>query len=264
MATDDLKTGTVDGTTGTTALAADGSVTEPTGGSAGEESIEELRARLVREQNARAELERQKAQLLSEKSETERLRREAEARIASGAPSTPPTGATADPFAAHIATAQALANAYPENTYEGAQARATLASLQAQQFNFQQQQRNQAVTVELLTIPDAKRAAVIEKLKTGAYNTVQSALEAVEGKSQSDEVAALRNKVAEMERRLANGGAAPREDVSVSTRSAGAAATGKRVVPLSEWTRVQAAGGPEAVKMEQDYYNGALELDHGR
>ena len=259
--TDDLKTGTTDGTTGTDAQASGGSVNDSAGGSAGGESIEELRRRLIESEQATREAERKNAQLLSEKSSVEQARREAEARLASaGTVSTPPTGSQSDPYAQQIATTMALANYYPENTYEGQQARATLVSLQGSQALWRDQQRNQALNVELMMIEDKKRPQVIQKLKSGQYNTVQAALEAVEGKDDSEAVRALRKEIEDLKRTLASD-KSPVADVSVSTRGGGSDTTGKRKVGMSEWTRVQSAGGPAAVALEKDYYSGKIELD---
>ena len=262
---DDLKTGTTDGTTGTTAAAADGSVNASAGGSAGGESIEELRRRLTEEQTARSEAERKNAQLLSEKNnvEAERARLERE-RQGAATVSTPPAGSQQDPFAQQIAIAQQLANYYAENTYEGAQARATLLTLQTQRQLLINQQRSEAVSADLMMIPDTKRPAVITKLRSGQYNSVQAALEAVEGKDDNEAVRDLRTRLEAAEKKLAERDRSPVADVSVSTRGGGSDTTGKRKVPLSEWTRVQAAGGAAAKALENDYYAGKVELDHAK
>lgn len=259
---DDQATGTTDAATGTTPNGADGSASGAAGGSAGE-SIEELRRRLLEEQNARAEAERKNAQLLSEKTRTEQMRREAEARGNGWTAPTPPTG-PADPFAQQIAIQEALAASYPENTLEGLQARAMLLNLKTTRDNHLRALRNEQITAQLLSIPDSKRMAVVERIKTGQFSDVQSALAAVENESKSEEVSALQKKVDELERRLRNGGGSPVADVSTSTRDAGTQTSGKRRLGMSEWTRIQSAGGSEAKKLDDEYYAGKIELDPSR
>lgn len=261
---EDLKTGTTDATTGTTAQAADGSAGAPAVGSAGAETTEELRRRLIEEQTKREEAERKNAQLLAEKTNTERARREAEAmRAGAGTVSTPPTGAPPDPFAERIAAQQRLAMYYPEDTFEGQQARSTLLSLQANQAIWYDNQMSKQQQRELLRLPDAKRAAVMDKLETGQYASVKAALEAVEGKDKDNEVQSLRAKLDELEKRLANGAAAPTVDVSTASRGIDAP-THRKLMGLSEYNRILEAGGPKAKSLLAEFDSGNVELDFNR
>ena len=261
---EDLKTGTTDGATGTTAPAADGSATASAGGSAGTDA-EELRKKLQDAEEKARDLERKNAQLLSERGRSEELRREAAALRAGqgGGERATDRSAPADPFAQRIAEQQQIAAAFPPGTVEHANAQAAITSLQASAISMNRMGNFIATQKELLRLPDTKRLAVMEKLESGEYGSVQAALQAVEGVSSSEEVNRLRAELDELKKTVRNGGAAPREDVSTSTRQVDAS-THRRNMSGGEYYRILEAGGAPARKLIADYDAGLVDVDFSR
>jgi hypothetical protein len=247
---DDLPTGTTEGATGTTADAVVGSATTPADGSGGGESIEELRKRLQ-------EVERQKAQLLAEKSNVEDMRRELER--ARGA-STPPT-APADPYQAQMAMLTATVHRYGSDSYEGQVAIAQAHALESARRS--EYVTNFLVQVErdLLRVPADLRDDVKLKVLNGEFDSVAQAQEAVKGSRSGQTVEELRRELAELKAKV--NVSAPRvADVSTGIRTQVDAATHKKVMGLDEYTRIVDAGGSRALEIMAQVDAGSIKLDY--
>lgn len=259
-------TGTTEDTTGTTGQPADGSG-DPQADGSGELSAEELSRKLREVEQRAAEAERKNQQLLSEKSRVEAER--AAAREALSRAGTPPTPQVQDPFAEELAAlvqigaeAQAALANDPTNVQLRAQAVSIATQLRAtqrDQARWQQEMRFQAMRAELMQVPEAIRAKVAEKLDTGAYSTVQSAREAVEGITASTELESVRAKMAELEKELARLKDNPTVDVGTSLRGTGAP-VGGREITMAEYQRLLRADDATAKKAEADYEAGRIRL----
>lgn len=252
MAQDDpLPTGTTEEATGTTAQAADGSAPSADG-SGGGETIEQLRARLQ-------ETERQKAQLLAEKSNVER-EREALRQQRDSRAFTPPTAQ--DPYVSQMQMLQATIARYGSDSYEGqvaiAQAHALESARQAQYATHFMVQ----VEKDLLRVPQEHRDEVKLRMLNGEFDSVAQAFEMVKGARSSQTVEALQRELAELKAQVSGRPAPKTADVSTSIRTQVDAATHKRNISLTEYQRVMDAGGPQASRLMQQVDNGEVSIDY--
>ena len=265
-------TGTTGGATGTAAAAADGSAARAADGSAATLSAEELARKLKEAEDRAAELERQKQQLLSEKTAVERERAAArEAMQRAG--STPPTpAADATPYDSDLRALQQAGqglmvqlSAAPDDPLLLAQAATTATQIRLmgeRRDAWLQEQRFSAMRKELLEVQDtALRTKIAERLESGEFTSVKAAREAVEGTSANAELAEVRKKMAELEaelKRMREIG--PVADVAASVLSSGGSSQGVREITIEEWRRLQSGDAATAAKADSDYEEGRIRI----
>lgn len=241
---DDLTTGTTPEATGTPASQDDGSATNGAGGSG--ESIEELRAKLQ-------EAERQKAQLLSEKSRVEQQQREIERERERLAGYTPPTSAQREaPIVTRIRELREHLATYPDDVV----ARATHDSLMAQYELHQQTVMRDRIEEDLDSVDDpALRKEIRTAMKTGEFASVAAARKAVLGERYEREQDAMKR---ERDRLSAQSKVA---DVQTATRGVSAQEHRERTIPFSKYKETMEAGGEAARKLMLDIDSGAVRIE---
>lgn len=271
MSDTEKATGTTDPTTGTTGQPADGSASGSVVGSV-PLSAEDLQKRLNELETRLAEEKRVKEQLLSEKSNVERLRREAE-EMAQRAGSTPPMPATpADPFeqqlqalTAEAIQLQAEMQLDPTNTSLRRDAivlSSQIMQVQAARQDAQERQKWQAMSRELQDVPEGIRQQVAAKVMSGEASSVKAAREAVEGSSASSELKKVQERLAALEAENQKlRGIGPTADVATSLRSMGGG-SGPREVTFADFSRIMSAGGSEARKLLAEVDGGIVTIRH--